>query len=67
MSRQGRFEDGIDEWEGIGGIIRFADKVRFFEMDLGGERYTIVRCRKNQVSVLRLRRSQNTRVATGCG
>ena len=51
----------------LGGIIRFADKVMFFERDLGGERHKIVRCRKNQVSVLRLRWSQDTRVATRCG
>jgi hypothetical protein len=44
---------GIEEWEGIGGIIRFANKVMFFEMDLGGVRHKIVRCRRNQVSVIR--------------
>ncbi len=47
------FKKGIEEWEGIGGISRFADKVMFFETDLGGERRKIVRCRSYRVSVIR--------------
>ena len=47
------YAEGIDAWEALGGTIRFTPEMMFLEMDFGGAKRKIVRCRKYKVSVIR--------------
>lgn len=46
-------QEGAEEWRRLGGEIRFTDKTMFFEATVAGTSQKIVRCRWNQINVIR--------------
>jgi len=46
------YKNGIEEWEQIGGIIRFTNRRVFFEMEIAGQNRKCVRCSTIKVAVM---------------
>lgn len=46
------FEEGVNEWEAIGGKVQVTPRMVFFKMDVGGEDYRVIRCREYQITVI---------------
>lgn len=46
------FEEGVNEWEAIGGKVQVTPRMVFFKMDVGGEEYRVIRCREYQITVI---------------
>lgn len=49
------FQVGMEEWRKLGGSVLFTNRMMFFEMVLGGTTQRVVRCRQNQINVIRRR------------
>ncbi|REJ67498.1 MAG: hypothetical protein DWQ31_11220 [Planctomycetota bacterium] len=48
------YKDGVDEWEKMGGTVRFTNRMMHFEATLNGELRRVVRFRKTQVKFVSL-------------